>query len=65
MEPKIDDPIWVKVGTGEWQPRHFACFSGSKKPMCWSSGGTSHTTNLKSVWDEWSNKNPYAWVKPA
>lgn len=53
----IDTPGWARSG-GKWWPRHFAGVFSSGEPMTWDNGATSHTTNDKSAWDEFTTTKP-------
>ena len=53
----IDTPGWART-VKAWYPRHFAGVDASGDPMTWDNGATSHTTNDKSVWDEFTTTKP-------
>lgn len=53
----VDAPIWVRIPSTEWTPRHFSHVSDGK--VCtWDRGQTSHTGSTYSKWKEWSINKP-------
>jgi len=48
---QIDEPVMVRDTTDDyWQPWHFAGVDERGKPLTWSAGGTSWSTNVCVDW---------------
>ena len=47
----IDAPVWCR-GSRRWIARHFAGIDGDGAPLAWNDGYTSHTTDVRSPWDD-------------
>ena len=47
----IDAPVWCN-DFRKWVPRHFAGVDRDGKPLAWNDGYTSHTTALRTMWDD-------------
>jgi len=48
---KIDEPVMVSdTSDGCWEPWHFAGVNERGRPLTWSNGGTSWSTNVYVEW---------------
>ena len=54
---EIDAKGWARSGR-EWYPRHFAGVNAAGQPTTWIDGKTSHTTDGKASWDEFTTTKP-------
>lgn len=56
---KIDTPVWVRDQVSDrWRRRHSAGWTDDGKMLCWSGGGTSHTTDNTTIWVYYSLEEP-------